>query len=298
MLYNKPPLSIADQVTLLESRGLIIDNHNRAEHYLANISYYRLSAYMLPFKEHGVDQFKPDITFSTILNTYLFDRELRLLVFDAIERIEIAFRTQAIYQPAIAKGPFWYENSSCYLDKNAVPDYLARIDQDFERSKETFIQHFKSRYSEQGRPPAWMMFEVLSFGLISLMCLNLNDYTVRNSIAAHFGFPGTQRTIFESWLQSMVYVRNICAHHSRLWNRKLTYKPGRLQKTSFSWIDGKNVTNAKMYYFLCVTRFLLARVNPESGFVDRLKDLVGKYPQLPIAEMDFPAEWQDDPFWN
>jgi abortive infection bacteriophage resistance protein len=106
MLYTKPSLSFGDQVKLLESRGLIINDQERAEHYLSNISYYRLSAYMLPFKEVGVDQFKPDVSFSTILDAYVFDRELRLLVFDAIERIEIAFRTQAIYQPAIVLGLF------------------------------------------------------------------------------------------------------------------------------------------------------------------------------------------------
>jgi abortive infection bacteriophage resistance protein len=179
-----------------------------------------------------------------------------------------------------------------------VDEYFNRIDHELERSKETFIQHFKSKYDEQERPPAWMMFEALSFGQISLMCLNLNDYAVRNAIALHFGFPGTRRQIFESWLQSIVYVRNICAHHSRLWNRILTVKPSRLMKTQYPWINGKEVSNSKLYYFLCAVKFLLGRVNPENSFGDRLRSLIDEYAHLPIGDMGFPDGWQNDSVWE
>ncbi|MFN6962358.1 MAG: Abi family protein [Pyrinomonadaceae bacterium] len=72
---------------------------------------------------------------------------------------------------------------------------------------------FKAKYSETVRPPAWMTFEICSFGLASTVFFNIKDYTIRNSVAAAFKFPGTQRHIFESWIQSCVYVRNVCAHH-------------------------------------------------------------------------------------
>ena len=100
--YIKPPLTYTNQVALLQSRGMLIPDVKRAERLLANISYYRLSAYMLPYKkkENGliIDCFKENTTWNMIYDLYVFDRKLRLLVFDAIERLEIAIRTQIIYQ--------------------------------------------------------------------------------------------------------------------------------------------------------------------------------------------------------
>ncbi|MCY7376196.1 MAG: Abi family protein [Pyrinomonadaceae bacterium] len=116
MKYTKPPLTISDQIKLLESRGLIISHKTKAEKYLANISYYRLSAYMYSFKDLVTDEFADGTTFEKVLDLYLFDRELRLLIFDAIERIEIAFRTQLIYQPAMIGGAFWFRDASNFDD--------------------------------------------------------------------------------------------------------------------------------------------------------------------------------------
>ena len=101
--YTKPALTYDKQIELLESRGLQITDKARAKRHLSNVSYYRLSAYMLPFKEmdeNGVvkDKFLPNTTWDNVYDLYKFDRKLRLLVFDAIERIEIALRTQIIYQ--------------------------------------------------------------------------------------------------------------------------------------------------------------------------------------------------------
>lgn len=99
-VYNKIPLSFQDQITLLKSRGLEIDNEPKALSYLQEISYYRLSAYFLPY-QNAKDKFEPNITFDQIIKTYSFDRELRLLVFDCIERIEVAIRTQIVYQMSL-----------------------------------------------------------------------------------------------------------------------------------------------------------------------------------------------------
>jgi len=116
MEYIKPPLTIAQQIKILKNRGLIIKNEERASRYLSFISFYRLRAYTYPYQDNNDDQhpFFPKITFDTILNTYLFDRKLRLLVFDSIERIEIAFRTQIVYYYSIKYGGNWYEKKELY----------------------------------------------------------------------------------------------------------------------------------------------------------------------------------------
>jgi len=88
--YTKPALKIQDQVALLRQRGLVIVDNDRALRHLSNISYYRLSAYMLPFKKLDgnsiTDIFEDGTTWDDVYNLYRFDRKLRLLIFDAIER--------------------------------------------------------------------------------------------------------------------------------------------------------------------------------------------------------------------
>src|SRR5215469_10687296 len=108
--YSKPPLSVPDQIKLLKTRGLQIPDEKRASRYLQNISYYHLSGYMYPFladkKQH---QYKPNSSFDDIINLYRFDRELRILIFTAIEKIEVAIRAQITNHFAVeTNDPFWY----------------------------------------------------------------------------------------------------------------------------------------------------------------------------------------------
>lgn len=110
MKYDKSPLTFEQQIELLCDRGLVITDKERAANYLSNISYYRLSAYMLPLKVRDSDRFIEGTTFDDVLDLYLFDREFRLLIFDVIERLEIAFRTQMSYQPSLTGGSYWFED--------------------------------------------------------------------------------------------------------------------------------------------------------------------------------------------
>jgi abortive infection bacteriophage resistance protein len=285
MKYTKPPLPIADQIKLLESRGLVIKDKQKAEKYLANISYYRLSAYMYPFKDLATDKFANGTTFEKVLDLYLFDRELRVLVFDAIERVEIAFRTQLIYQPAIVGGAFWFEDESFFDDKNRHTEHLQKMDDEVNQSYEIFIDHFYRKYDENDTPPVWMSFEVVSLGLLSKFYQNLKFTEPKKAIARH-------------WIRSITYVRNICAHHARLWNRILTNKPTILQSPSKQWITEKNPNNEKIYYFLCCLWYLLREINPETRFVERLKALFVKYPNTPLDAMGFPKNWENEAFWR
>jgi abortive infection bacteriophage resistance protein len=295
MKYTKPALTISDQIKLLESRGLIISDKIKAEKYLANISYYRLSAYMYPFKDLQTDNFAKETTFENVLDLYLFDRELRLLVFDAIERIEISFRTQLIYQPAIIGGAFWFEDEKFFDDKNRLTEHLQKLDSEVKQSKEVFIKHFDAKYDEDC-PPVWMSFEVISLGLLSKFYQNLKFTDAKKLIAKHYGLNNP--IVLQSWIRSITYVRNVCAHHARLWNRTLTNKPIILQTPSKLWITEKNPNNEKLYYFLCCLWYLLRQINPETQFVEKLKTLFAKYPNVSISSMGFPKNWEEENFWN
>ncbi len=297
MKYTKPPLTISDQIKLLESRGLVIAGKIEAEKYLSNISYYRLSAYLYPFKNLTTDDYAKGTTFENALDLYLFDRELRLLIFDAIERIEIAFRTQLIYQPAMKSGAFWFRDAANFDDIARMNEHNYQLETEVERSSEVFVEHFKKKYDEEEIPPVWMSFEVLSLGLLSKFYQNLKfSSQAKKDIAKHFGL--NESLILQSWMRSITYVRNICAHHSRLWNRTLTSKPKIIRKPSRLWISEPLPNNEKIYYFLCCLWYLLREVNPEALFVEKLKALFVKYPTVPLDAMGFPEKWGSETFWQ
>jgi abortive infection bacteriophage resistance protein len=297
MKYTKPPLTIFDQIKLLESRGLVISDKVKAEKYLANISYYRLSAYLYPFKNLATDEYAKVTTFENVLDLYLFDRELRLLIFDAIERIEIAFRTQLIYQPAMNGGAFWFRDAANSDDIARMNEHNYQLETEVARSSEVFVEHFKTKYTEEEIPPVWMSFEVLSLGLLSKFYQNLKfSSQAKKDIAKHFGL--NESLILQSWIRSITYVRNICAHHSRLWNRTLTSRPKIIRKPSRLWITSPAPNNEKIYYFLCCLWYLLREINPETRFVEKLKALFVKYPNTPLKAMDFPENWEKEAFWQ
>lgn len=299
MKYEKPPLSVSEQIARLESRGLSISDRDEAERRLSTISYYRFSAYTFPFREESSDNFKSGSTFEEALSRYEFDRELRLLIFDAIERIEIAFRTLVIYHASLHhNSAFWYEEESVFLDKSLHAEALARVDSQLEDSKnEIFIKHFNTKYGE-GRPPAWMTIEICSFGLVSKLMQNLASYSIRTKIVDAFGISPIRRSMFEGWITCLVYVRNLCAHHSRLWNRPLTNHPGLLDRAPNPWIFTTGIDNRKAYYLLSVVLYLLKRVEPDTTFATRLKELLGRYAGIPLDEMGFPNNWETQPLWS
>lgn len=142
--YAKPPITICEQVALLKSRGLIIDDEMRATHWLETTSYYRLSGYMYPFladKERHI--YKRGAKFDDVIGLYLFDRELRLLVFGAIEKIEVAVRAQIAYQYSNdLNNPFWLLDNGNFRSPQEHNKLVCKITDDVRRSKAVFIEHF------------------------------------------------------------------------------------------------------------------------------------------------------------
>jgi abortive infection bacteriophage resistance protein len=298
MQFTKPPLSIPDQLVLLQSRGLLIPNPTKASKYLSPISYYRLSAYSLSFQDvnSGSHQFLPDVTFDDILNLYLFDRELRLLIFDAIERTEVSFRTQLVNQFSITYHAHWFEDAALFsISKNHADD-LQILDKELKRSKEDFVNHYKDKYSKPDRPPSWISLEVASMGLLSRFYRNLKMCKAKKDIAAIYGLPTPY--ILESWMQSMSYVRNICAHHGRLWNRTLVTKPTLPQNTARPWLTDLELPPAKLYAFLCCLLYLRKAVNPKTAFAQRIVRLLEKYPNINTKRMGFPPQWKEEMIWQ
>jgi abortive infection bacteriophage resistance protein len=298
MKYTKQPISIATQISLLKDRGLIFEDEERAAHYLSNISYYRLRAYTYPFQDNEgkTHPFKKRVTFEEILKLYVFDRQLRLLLFNAIEKIEIALRTQIIHEYAIDHGAFWHLNAGLYNNHIRFAEDIATLTKEINRSKETFIEHYKATYTDPSEPPAWMALEVTSMGLLSKIFANLrSDKACKDRITAHFGLKDVD--MLANWMRCFSLIRNICAHHSRVWNRRMT-KLSLPKKPVFQFIENKNIYPYKVYAYICCMQYILNIISPNHSFRDRIIDLMNKCPLLQEKEMGFPKDWQKEKIWQ
>jgi abortive infection bacteriophage resistance protein len=310
--YNKTPTTYSEQIALLKKRGLNIPDEARAIRYLQQISYYRLSAYFIPYQEKK-DEFNAGVGFDQILETYKFDRELRLLVFDCIERIEIAIRAQLIY--VLAHN----HNSSHWQDIPSVfkPAYTDRQGKEIDAFNETqkiistncasknpevFIQHYLDNYSSPKNPPSWMFIELLTIGELSRLYKGLNQNKDKQDISDFFGL---HHTVFASWLHTLSYVRNICAHHARLWNREFAIKPDILLKPRKQWVISPFNNNQRTFYFLCTLKYLLWGANPNNHLSAKLDHLFLKYSGVPIQFLGIPTgknslmlDWKEQDLWK
>ncbi len=209
MHYNKLPLSILDQFNLLSKRGLVFEDENLAIAKLKNVSYYRLRAYTFSFQDNSIENhpFLPNISFEKILQLYYFDQKLRLLIFDAIEKIEVSIRTQVIYNFAIQYGSHWPFESLLFRDSKRFKIHNDSLIKEIERSNETFIKHYLVKYDSPKYPPSWMSLEVSSMGLLSKIFQNLKKCPAKIEIVKHFGLNDI--SILENWLHCFSTLRNI-----------------------------------------------------------------------------------------
>jgi len=315
MIYNKPPLSYFDHVKLWQSRGLQIDNPAKATSYFQSISYYRLSVYALQF-QNKKDVFNDGTNFNDVLNLYRFDRELRIIVFSAIEQIELALRSRIIHVLANKYGSHWQDNRAIfkverYQDpsgKEIVKDFYTDIQKLISehcnaKFPEVFISHYKTNYSSPTNPPSWMVIELLTIGKLSHLYSALASKEDKKEISKTFNL---YHTIFENWLHTITYGRNLCAHHSRFWNRDFVIQPtiprGQL---ALPWITTAITNNCRCFYFLSIVKYFLQNINPNSNFKQRIIDLMNKYPDTPIKFMGINVDddykmfdWQNEPLWQ
>jgi abortive infection bacteriophage resistance protein len=297
MNYNKLPIPISEQVLKLKGRGLKFNDELKAQSYLSNISYYRLRAYTFPFQDNLSDEqlFNVDITFEQIIELYVFDRKLRLLIFDAIEIIEIALRTQIIYHFALTHGSHWQLKQELYRDINRFSSHLDSLNKEINRSNETFIDHYKNKYTQPAQPPCWMSLEVSSMGLLSKIFQNLKKSPEKHAITLHFGLK--EVSIIENWIHCFSILRNICAHHGRVWNRRLN--PIKIPtNTTNIFLNNKNIYPNKLYATLSCIEYVLKIISPGSTFSVRLKDLMNMCPLAQIKEMGFPKNWMEEELWK
>ena len=294
-IYSKPFLPYPAQLTFLKASGMSFANENKALHLLEKIGYRRLSGYWHPLladKQSHV--FKPGVNFETAFNLYKFDRELRKITGAEIEKIEVAARAKMAYELSLTCNPFWIEDKNLFSSMENFQVTLDKIGEEYLRSNEEFILSFKSKYSNP-LPPADIVLEITSFGTLSRLYRNLKSSKVKRDIAKSFALPDV---VFDTWLHSLASVRNMCAHHNRLWNSQMKIQPLSPRKPQNIWLINNTVCTNRIYYVLSMMIYLLNTVNPNHTFKQKLENLFLKYPNVDRAAMGFPANWRTEPLWK
>jgi abortive infection bacteriophage resistance protein len=293
--YSKSHFSIDKQIIQLQSRGMLFNDESLAKHYLSHINYYRLTAYWLPYeKDHETHAFKESTSFEEVLKYYTFDRSLRLLLLSAIEKIEVSIRTQMAYTLTAKYGAHahlkqYVFNSSKY-EKN-----ILNLRREHERSDEVFISHFTDNYKEI-LPPLWASVELMSLGMISHWFSSIDKKEDRQNISRKYKLD---EKLLRSYLHHVTIVRNICAHHGRVWNKRvkvaslLARKPQILAKS----FNSDNMKTHNIYNTLVYMSYFLSIIEPSNNWNNNLKNLLDSN-DIDVHAMGFPENWKNLDIWS
>jgi abortive infection bacteriophage resistance protein len=319
--YLKPYRTLEEQLAILKGRGLTVTDEAAALSQLSRIGYYRLSGYLYPFRKATLaqdpitrkflkiieDNFVPGTTFQHGLDLYVFDKRLRLLVLDALERIEVAVRVEIAYVLGV-KDTFAHRNANVLhgnfakkinarSGRTGHQEWLEKYDERKKRSREDFVEHFKQKY---GFPlPIWVAIELWDFGLLSRFFAGM-AVKDKERVSTRFGVP--QWEVMETWLRTLNYVRNVVAHHSRLWNRNLIDQPKMPRPglmPEFDPVAHPDIVS-RLYVVLCILAHLIRTVSPNSTWARRVLETVDAIPRAPgvgVGAMGFPQDWRTHAFW-
>ncbi|WP_311243832.1 Abi family protein [Microbacterium sp. WCS2018Hpa-23] len=315
LIYDKQALSLDDLVLRMAERGLEIPDRERAARYLRHIGYFRLSPYTIPFQQGQPDHaFRIGAAFDDVLDLYVFDRALRLLVMDALERVEVAVRAALTDHMSTAyEEPHWYVEAA-HFQNHGKHTGLLRIVRDTSATRLTgapepvshpssvvyrsALEHYLLTYGEPELPPSWLMVETLTLGQLNNVIDNLRLRADRTAIARRLGLTDP---VLTSWLRTFVRIRNICAHHGRLWNVGIGVYPAIPASPAISWLKGDAALPARsekrLYPVLVSLQSVLDVVSPRSTWARRLHRLLSTRPPMNLAGMGVPAGWAEDEFW-
>jgi abortive infection bacteriophage resistance protein len=298
--FNKSSFTIDEQIAHLRDHGMEIADEASAKYWLTHVSYYRLSAYWLFFeKPKGTKpRFPTGTSFEAITELYDFDRKLRRMVMRGTEHVEVALRGSWAYTLAHAGGPHAYLDARKYTDRKEFQHNLSKLASGIATSNETYIRHYRETYGQPAMPPVWMVAEMMSFGQLSRWYSNLADRSIRNQIAAPLGLP---ETVLVPLVRNITDIRNICAHHGRLWNRgfrappKIAHKPADLAQ---SLDQGATQSPGMIYNSLTMVAHIIRTVAPKSLWASDVRKLLEEHDQVDVTAMGFPANWKDRPLWT
>lgn len=329
--YSKPFLTVTEQVDLLRRRGMAFDDDAEVAAWLQRAGYYRLSGYWYPFRRSEIvgtiqlpngqtrndvrvrDDLVAGTSWDQVVELYEFDRKLRQLVFDAIERVEVGLRFHVGHTLGARGGAQAYLDPA-YLDTSSITvrhgrrrrsqhdRLLEKIRTAIDLSDAQFVDHYTSTYSSS--MPIWMLTELLSFGDLLFLFRSLATRD-RDAIALGVGIRDASGAgaggALQVWWKNLRYIRNTCAHHSRLWNLNVTQRIADQHLRPFDALrHTAGAARPRLYPTLAVLSYLTHRINPADDWCWKLREFLEDCPRAgrSLDEMGFPPGWEEEPVWN
>lgn len=316
-MYTKPYLAVDEQIELLQSRGMLIEDIPKTQEYLQRIGYYRLSAYWHPMRLRDtasgdvLDEFSDGTNFKEVTDLYTFDGRLRLIMLDALERLEVSLRTDValtlgIHDPKAHRNAEFLDGKFTRPRENGAAskhrNWLSRLDKRFLDSKDQFAEHFRAKYPSDDMP-VWIAVELLDFGPLSHLISGMT-FKDRKLIGENYG--GIEPPNLSSWAHSLSFTRNVCAHHSRLWNKPLVNQPSLKglrgdAKEVLAHVTGSPGGPARFYAIASIARYMLRFANPRTRWRDRFVMHIATFPEserLSLEAAGFPKNWRDEELWR
>lgn len=297
--YRKPPLSIQAQLDQLQQRGLAIGDVANANRYLQRVGYYRLMGYLYTQRIPGSDHFRDQATFEEAVSLYEFDRVLRDLVMEAVGHIEVATRTVLTYHFAHTYGAFGHlEPRNLNFAGQEYVTWLDGVENEVTRSREAFIRHYKDKYTSPAFPrvPIWMATEVMSLGSLSRFYKALHSRE-QKAVAGEMQLAAP---VFANWLHVTSVVRNVVAHHSRLWNKELGVSAVRPRSAGWSEREAPYAPNRCFFLLLLLRRLLEATTADSLDWRERVDVHLsaGLTTEVRTKSIGAAAGWQDHRLWR
>ena len=292
--FGKPATSFDDQVSRLRARGLVIQDEGAVRHWLRTVGYYRLGVYWLPFEAPAPEgttrskTFRPGTTFEDVTDLYIFDRTLRLLVMEAIERCEIALRAGWTYQMANRHGPHAHLDPELFTWGLGYAQALANLEDRIRASSEVFVKHYLRKYDPPTLPPLWMTTELMTLGELSRWVEHTRDNDAVDTVAKDLGLPN--RDVLKGVFSALSYTRNLCAHHGRLWNRQHVKRLPFIRKFKADLVrdpqSHSKIDNSTCNITVVLCR-MLAHQSPDTSYPDRMEALLASRPEWQRRAMGY-----------
>lgn len=277
----KEPKSFDEQIEILQSRGLIIADIDKAKFVLSNLNYYRFSAYLLHAKNDD-NTYKENTRFDEIYNIYLFDKKLRNILMSLLESIEISFRTYIAYTLAINHGSKGYLEAKNFRQEKYFNEFIKTLKREKNNHKnKEFIKHHNKKY--HGELPIWVAVEIISFGALSKLYSNMlpedTKFIKQNLCTIH-------PTLLSSWLHSLSHLRNLCAHYGRIYNANLP--DIKIKKSDKEY----KPNSEKVFSYILAIKHIIADTDAWHNFFIQLQLLFNEYKDcVDLDLLGFPKDW-------
>jgi abortive infection bacteriophage resistance protein len=280
---QQPSMTVEEQVKNLLDQKLVLVDREYAMSFLNDVSYFRLiKAYSLGLKPKNGD-YNDGVTFEQIVELYKFNCNFRQALFSDIERVEVNLRCRLANYFSSKYGVLGYENKENFANADYHSEFIDDVAQELKRNaKSPFVKNFQNNFKDS-KVPMYALVELFSFGTLSKFFKNMkNEDKKAVALTYNIGY-----TYFESWIESIAYVRNLCAHYGRLYNAKLSIIP-----MLYKQYSGVGIDNIRVFGVLLCIKHLVPHDIHWYDFVDQIELFIEKYPHVNIDTMGFPEDWK------